>query len=194
MKKISILLAVFPLIMCNGQNKSQANEFANSADLKGKVWHVGKSRVINKRGGIIFSTDVYLHFLDKESLQMTYSQYTPSVGSHNIKESGIYRVERKNEVSIVLFEPKDVFGRSKITIGESEVPRFFLYAMSRIRNPDEPTFDITRLPKIKTYHFSITNYLPNGDFRAELTLLDDKQVSYRFGTYTFDNNKTGKQP
>ncbi len=193
MKKISILLAVFPLMMCNGQNKSQTNEFANSADLKGKVWHVGKSRVINKRGGIIFSTDVYLHFLDKDSLQMAYSQYTPSVGFRNITEKGIYMVERKNEVSIVMFEPKDAYGRSRVTIGESEVP-LFLYAMSRIRNPDEPTSDITRLPEIKTYHFSISNYLPNGDFRAELTLLDDKQLSYRFGTYIFDNNKMRKQP
>lgn len=138
MKEISILLTIFPLMMCNGQNKFQTNEFANSAALKGKVWHVGKSRVINKCGGIIFSTDVYLHFLDKDSLQMTYSQYTPSVGLHNMTANGIYRVEQKNEVSIVILEPKDAFGRSKITIGESEVPRF-LYAMSRIRNPDEPT-------------------------------------------------------
>ncbi|RKE55792.1 hypothetical protein [Sphingobacterium detergens] len=191
MKKYFILLAVVSFIRCSGQNRSDTNEFVNSSDLKGEVWHVGKSRVFNKRGGIIFSNDVYLHFLDKDSIQMTYSRYSPSIGLSTMRTDGIYRVDRKNEVSIVFFEPKDTFGRSRVSIGGTDV-QFSLYAMSSVRSPDEPAFDRTTLPQIKTYHFKISNYLTNGDFIAELTLLDDKQVAYNFGTYTFDHNKTAK--
>lgn len=192
MKKCLILLAIVPFIRCSGQNTSDTNEFVNSSDLKGEVWHVGKSHVINKRGGIIFSDDVYLHFLDKDSIQMTYNRYTPSIGLSTMTTNGIYRVNRKNEVSIVFFESKDAFGRSRVSIGEKEV-QFSLYAMSSVRNPNEPAFEITALPQIKTYHFKISKYVTNGDFIAELTLLDDKQVAYPFGTYAFDNNKTVKQ-
>jgi len=95
MKKCLILLAIFPFISCNGQNRPHTNEFVNSSDLNGKVWHVGKSRVMNKRGGIIFSDDVYLHFLDKDSIQMTYSRYSPSIGLSTMRTNGIYRVGRK---------------------------------------------------------------------------------------------------
>lgn len=193
MKKNLLLLAIFPLIICNGQSKSPVNGFVNSVDLKGKVWHVGKSHGINEPGGIIFSTDIYLYFLDKDRIQMTYSQYTPSVGFHSITTNGIYFIERKNEVSIIILESKEALDRSKVTIGEHEV-QLFLYAMNRLRNPDEPAVDIMTLPEIKTYRFTVTNYLPNGDFRTELNLFDERQVTYPFGIYTFDGNKTVKQP
>ncbi|ULT25274.1 hypothetical protein KUH03_41755 [Sphingobacterium sp. E70] len=97
MKKYFILLAVVSFIRCSGQNRSDTNEFVNSSDLKGEVWHAGKSRVFNKRGGIIFSNDVYLHFLDKDSIQMTYSRYSPSIGLRTMKTNGIYRVDRKTK-------------------------------------------------------------------------------------------------
>lgn len=191
MKKCLILLAFVSFIRCSGQNRSDTNGFVYSSDLKGKVWHVGKSRVFNKRGGITFSNDVYFHFLDEDSIQMTYSRYSPSIGLRTMKTNGIYRVDRKNEVSIVFSEPKNTFGRSRVSIGGKDV-QFSLYAISAVRRPDEPAFDITTLPQIKTYRFKISNYLPNGDFMAELTLLDDKQVAYNFGTYSFDNSKTTK--
>jgi len=192
MKKCLILLAIFPFISCNGQNRPHTNEFVNSSDLNGKVWHVGKSRVMNKRGGIIFSDDVYLHFLDKDSIQMTYSRYSPSIGLNTMRTNGIYRVGRKNEVSIVFSERKDAFGRSRVSIGGKEV-QFSLYAICSVRNSNESAFDITSLQQIKTYHFKIGKYVTNGDFMAELTLLDDKQAVYPFGTYKFDSNKTAKQ-
>jgi len=188
MKKYLILLVIVPFISCHGQNKLDTNEFVNSADLKGKVWHAGKSRVMNKRGGIIFSDDVYLHFLDKDSIQMGYFMNSPSIGPRSITINGVYQVDGKNEVSIVFFEPKDAL----VSRGGKEV-QFSLDAMNSVKNPNEPRVDITTLPQIKTYHFKISRYLTNGDFMTELTLLDDKQVAHPFGTYTFDNNKTAKQ-
>ena len=37
------------MISCNGQNISETNEFANSTDLKGKIWHTS----IHRYGGSI---------------------------------------------------------------------------------------------------------------------------------------------
>lgn len=191
MTKFLLLLTVFPFVTCNGQNTRYANAFVNNADLKGKIWHVGKSRVLNNRGGIIFSDDVYLHFLDKDSIQMKFCGNSPSVGLRSITMNGTYQVDGVNEVSLTFADPRDAFGRNLVSIEGKEV-QFSLYALSTVRNTEEPASGITTLPQIKRYHFRISKYLTDNDFIAELTLLDDKQAVHPFGTYRFDNNKTAK--
>ncbi|MDR6969582.1 hypothetical protein J2X31_003615 [Flavobacterium arsenatis] len=193
MKKLLSLIAILPFMtFCNGQNTSKLNEFVNSTDLKGKIWHTGvngndgyigkeKQPIIN-----VFSDDIFLYFLDKDSVQLKYTVYSPSIGGRTSIINGTYQVDNKNEVSIIFTEPKNTFGGHTITINDKDV-QYSLYAISRVKKNEVSQPDITELPQINTYHFKIIEQLADNNFVAELTLLDDRQAKYKFGIYKFEN-------
>lgn len=195
MRTIFILICIsFLFINCNGQNSSKSNEFKNSTELKGKIWHTG----INRYGGSIvkdfhpngngFSDDIFLCFLDKDSIQLKHSAYSPSIGFRTTTIKGTYQVDNKNEVSIIFFEPKDVFNRHKVLIDDNEV-QYSLYAINCVKKDVALHFDITELPQIKTYHFKIIEHLAKNTMIAELTLIDYVGIKYNFGKYNFDSKK-----
>ena len=190
MKKRLILFAILPFIIsCNGQGKTTSTKNINLLDLKDKIWHTGVSRyggdIVEYQNFNGFSDDINIHFIDKDSIEFNYTSYSPSIGARTITLKGLYRIKNENEIDFDLIEPKDAFGRSKISIGSKEV-QYSLDAIRNVKSIDIPKFDITDLPQIKTYRFKIIEHLSSNDFMTELTLIDNNETKYYFGKYKFD--------
>lgn len=188
MKKLLLLLAILPFtISCNGQNIIETNEFVKSTDLKGKIWHTGLTHGDIQIGNG-FSNQIFLYFLDKDSIQLKYYQYSPSIGGRTSIINGTYKVDNKNEVSIIFTEPTNASGALKISISGKDV-QYSLYSISSVRINEVSQPDLTELPQIKTYRFKIIEQLDNNNIITEVTLFDNEGAKYSFGKYKFDTNK-----
>jgi len=181
---------------CDGQNKTDSkldlNEIVNFSKLKNKVLYTS----VKRNGGSIvqeynvngFSDDIYIHFLDKDNVELKYFKYSPSIGGRETIIKGTYQIKAKNKISLNLIEPKGV----SVSYGGKEI-QYSLDMFNSVNNNRSFTDSvIEKLPFIKIYNFNITNKLNEKCFESELVLIDTNGIEHKFGEYKFEitNEKT----
>ena len=125
-------------------------------------------------------------FLNKDSIQIKYAKYSASVGGRKTIINGTYQVYNKNEVAIIFTEPKGV----SVSTGRKQL-QYSLVAINSVNKDGLTWNDLTAFPKIKTYHFKITERLADN-LIVELTLLDNAGEKYSFGKYKFNVENNDK--
>lgn len=177
---------------CAGQQKFIKMEqkiIINKEILKKTSWHTGFKRddnpVTQGDKTNYFSDDIFIHFLENDSVEITYKQYSPSIGEQTTFSKGTYQVASDDELVLDLIEPTG----HTVSIRGKSIP----YHLNMFNNAmGEHKFSskyLSEMPKFKTYRLLIKKPLSDEAFtvRLELTYLDGQIVP--FGDYKFDTKK-----
>lgn len=186
-----IAFIIFHLIFssCASQKRNEnmkQKEAKNLEVVQNKVWHTGitlsnqahdKEQDFNR-----FSDDVYIHFLDRDSVELIYVQYSPGIGRRMSSSKGKYQLNKDNEIVLNLIEPD---GQS-MSLGAKKI-QYHLDLFNNVRNDTKLTSNLlAEFPMIKTYNLFISKEVDKDAFKAALFLEYVNGERFQFGEYEFD--------
>lgn len=177
MNHLTPLIVVLFFTSCAAQKNHRV-------ELKNKTWHIGVDRyagnIVPERHINGFSDHLYLHFLTNDSITITYHQYSPGIGDRTTTIHGTYAIQN-NVVNIKLIEPQ---GHS-ITNGGRPI-QYSVAAFHSVASEALKNLELTALPTIVQYTFSILDSSDSNNIKTTLTLIDTHNTAHSFGQFRFD--------